>query len=48
MTPLHVAAEGARDRVVKHLLDHKADINVKDNNGVSTCGHANDNLVLVI
>ena len=49
MTPLHVAAECARNRVVKYLVHQNADVNVKASNGVSTCDHANDSkLVLVI
>ena len=36
MTPLHVAAErGERIRIVNYLVDQGADINIKDNNGVS-------------
>ena len=35
MTPLHVAAEGARIKVVKILLDHEADVNMKDGKGVN-------------
>ena len=37
MTPLHVAAErGVNSDIVKYLVDKEADINIKDNNGVST------------
>ena len=36
MTPLHVAAEkGDRISIVKDLVDQRADINIKDDNGVS-------------
>ena len=36
MTPLHVAAEkGDRLDIVKYLVDNGADINSKDDNGVS-------------
>ena len=34
-TPLHVAAEGARVKVVEYLVDQGADINIKDNDGVN-------------
>ena len=36
MTPLHVAAEkGESLDIVKYLIDKGADINIKDDNGVS-------------
>ena len=36
MTPLHVAAEkGDRLDIVEYLLDKRADINIRDYNGVS-------------
>ena len=36
MTPLHVAAErGGRFNILKYLADSEADINIKDNDGVS-------------
>ena len=35
MTPLHVAAKNGRFALVKLLVDKKADINIKDNDGVS-------------
>ena len=39
MTPLHVAAEKGfnSDNIMEHLVEKKADINIKDNNGVSIC-----------
>ena len=39
MTPLHVAAEGGCIKVVKCLLDHKADVNMKDRKGVNLFDH---------
>ena len=37
MTPLHVAAKrGVNSDIMKYLVDNKADINIKDNYGVST------------
>ena len=36
MTPLHVAAKrGVNSDIMKYLVDNKADINIKDNYGVS-------------
>ena len=36
MTPLHVATQrGDRISIVNYLVDEGADINIKDNNGVS-------------
>ena len=38
MTPLHMAAErGGRLNIVEYLVGKKADINIKDNNGVKIC-----------
>ena len=34
VTPLHLAAEGARIKMLKSLVDQKADINVQDHNKV--------------
>ena len=34
-TPLHVAASKGRDYTVKWLVKKRADMNIKDNNGVS-------------
>ena len=39
MTPLHLAAEGRRIKVVKHLVEQGADINIQDDNGVIICDH---------
>ena len=39
MTPLHLAAEGGRIKVVKHLVEQGADINIQDDNGVIICDH---------
>ena len=33
--PLHIAAGGDHDQTVLYLADNRADINIKDNNGVS-------------
>ena len=33
--PLHIAAGGGHDHTVLHLADNGADVNIKDNNGVS-------------
>ena len=35
MTPLHVAAEEGRYKIMGYLVSKGADINVKDNKGVS-------------
>ena len=34
MTPLHLAAESGRIKVVKYLVERGADINIQDENGV--------------
>ena len=34
MTPLHVAAEKARIRIVEYVIDQKAEIDFQDQNGV--------------
>ena len=35
-TPLHIATEHHREAVIeKYLVDHGADVNTKDNDGVS-------------
>ena len=39
MTPLHVAAKSDRYKTVEYLVDEGANINTKDNNGVSICGY---------
>ena len=35
MTPLHLAAERARVKVIEYLVDKEADINIQDLNGVN-------------
>ena len=37
MTPLHMAAEKGRLKVVESLVENKANIEAKDINGVSIC-----------
>jgi len=39
MTPLHLATEGAHIKIVEYLVEQKANINIQDDNGVSTCDH---------
>ena len=34
MTPLHLAAEGGRIKILGHFLGQGADINIQDDNGV--------------
>jgi len=34
-TPLHAAAKNHHDYTVQHLIENGADVNIKDNNGVS-------------
>ena len=34
-TPLHIAVERARTEIAKYLVDRKADITIKDDNGVN-------------
>ena len=34
MTPLHLAAESGRVKIVEYLYDQEADINIQDDNGV--------------
>ena len=36
-TPLYMAAEGGHEEMVRCLVDEGADINIKDENGVSIC-----------
>ena len=38
-TRQHLAAEGGRIKVVKHLVEQGADINMQDDNGVIICDH---------
>ena len=47
MTPLHVAAEGAHHLVVNYLIDQKADIEAKANNGVNKCDHTDDHKLVL-
>ena len=35
MTPLHLAAETGRIKIIKYLVEQGADINIQDDNGVS-------------
>ena len=35
MTPLHLGAESGRIRILNHLCDEGADINIQDNYGVN-------------
>ena len=35
MTPLHLAAESARIKIVEYLVDKGADVNIQDCNGVN-------------
>ena len=41
VTPLHLAAEGARIKVVNDLVGKGADVNIKDHNGVSIFDYNN-------
>ena len=44
MTPLHVAAERGRYRVVEYLIDLQTEISAEDNDGVSIYSTITDNL----
>ena len=35
MTALHLAAEGGHIKIVTHLCDKEADLNIQDNDGVN-------------
>ena len=37
MTPLHLAAESDRIKMVHYLVEQEADINIQDDNGVIIC-----------
>ena len=37
MTPLHLAAESGRVKILRYLVDQGADINIQDDNGVIIC-----------
>ena len=37
MTPLHIAAENAHNKLVEHLVNEGANINIQDSNGVNIC-----------
>ena len=37
MTPLHLAAESGRIKMVNYLVEQGADVNIQDNNGVLIC-----------
>ena len=39
MTPLHLAAQGARIKILEYLVDQKANTNLHDDNGVNICDH---------
>ena len=39
MTPLHLAAESGRIKILGYLVDQGADINIQDDNGVIICDH---------
>ncbi|ROW04579.1 hypothetical protein VMCG_05053 [Cytospora schulzeri] len=40
LTPLHVAAQKGRDKIVRTLLQHNADCNAKDSDGLTPLAHA--------
>ena len=40
MTPLHLAAESGRVKIVNYLVEQGADINIQDDIGVNLC-HTN-------
>ena len=44
MTPLHVAAERGFVKIVDYLVSKGADIDIKDENGVTIC--SNNKIVL--
>ena len=48
MTPLHVAAENGRFKLVKLLVNKKADINIKDNDGVSKVVHLIEGTIAIV
>ena len=37
VTPLHLAAESDRIKMVNYLVEQEADINIQDDNGVIIC-----------
>ena len=37
LTPLHLAVKSGRIEIVKHILDHEADVNNQDSDDVSMC-----------
>ena len=39
MTPLHLAAESDRIKMVNYLVEQRADVNIQDHNGVIIFGH---------
>ena len=43
MTPLHLAAESGRIKVLRFLVDKGADVNDQDDNGVTTSIYTNTN-----
>ena len=48
MTPLHVAAENGRFKLVKLLVSNKANINIKDNDGVSKVVHLIEGTIAIV
>ena len=46
LTSLHLAAESGRIKILKYLVDKRADINHQDDNGVITTTCANNRLIL--
>ena len=48
MTPLHVAAENGRFKLVKLLVNKKANINIKDNDGVSKVVHLIEGTIAIV
>ena len=47
-TPLYMAAEGGHEEMVRFLVDKGADINIKDNNGVSILPRVNYSITSLI
>ena len=37
ISPMHLAAEGGRIKMVEYLAEEKADINIQDDKGVILC-----------
>ena len=47
MTPLHLAAESGRIKVIQILVAQRADINSQDDNGVNICDHTYNAMLVV-